>query len=61
MGLFVLPLSEDIKGNVDEAIANLELFKEDGCQPRSHYLLGFARSCINAAEEKLDQPIEKIK
>ena len=56
MGLFVLPLGDTPRKNVEEAIANLNLYLEhseyDGDMD---YLLGFAKSCIEEAEKKIKQ------
>lgn len=56
MGLFALPLSKTARGNVEEAIANLNLYLEnlkfDGDMT---YLLSFAKACIEEAEKKIKQ------
>lgn len=56
MGLFVLPLSKTARGNVEEAIANLNLYLENSqFDGDMDYLLGFAKACIEEAEKKLKQ------
>lgn len=58
MGLFVLPLGDTPRKNVEEAIANLNLYLEHSTDDeplQCSYLLNFAKSCIEAAEHKLKE------
>lgn len=55
MGLFALPLSKTARGNVEEAIANLNLYLENSKYDGDmDYLLGFAKACIEEAEKKIE-------
>lgn len=58
MGLFALPLGKTVKENVEEAIANLNIYLEDYSEEdplKGSYLLYFAKSCIETAENKLKE------
>jgi len=61
MGLVAMPAHKSVEEDVRSAKANLQLFLDDNCNPRSYYLLGFARGCINSAEEILNTPPKKLK
>lgn len=56
MGLFALPLGDTARKNVEEAIANLNLYLENSTEDpkQGSYLLYFAKACIESAENKLD-------
>lgn len=58
MGLFALPLGDTPRKNAEEAIANLRLYLENSTDEdpeKGSYLLYFAKSCIETAENKLKE------
>lgn len=58
MGLFALPLGKTAEENVKEAVANLNIYLENYSEEdplKGSYLLYFAKSCIEAAENKLEE------
>lgn len=55
MGLFALPLSKTARGNVEEAVANLNLYLENSQYGDFSYLLGIAKLCIQEAEKKIEK------
>lgn len=58
MGLFALPLGNTAKINVEEAVTNLNIYLENYSEEdpaKLSYLLYFAKSCIEAAENKIDK------
>lgn len=58
MGLFALPLGDTVKKNVEEAVANLNTYLSNYSENdplKGSYLLYFAKSCIDAAENKLKE------
>ena len=58
MGLFALPLSKTARGNVEEAIANLNLYLENSKYDGDmDYLLNFAKSCIEEAQNKIKKKV----
>jgi len=61
MGLFAIPNHKSVEVDVKSAMANLQLFLDDDCNPRSYYLLGFAKRCIESSEELLNTPPKKLK
>lgn len=58
MGLFALPLGDTPRKNVEEAIANLNLYLENSKYDGDmDYLLSFAKSCIEEAQNKIKKKV----
>jgi hypothetical protein len=50
MGLFAVALTRTTKDNAECAMANIKLFLDDNCNPRSDYLLDFAQGQLETVK-----------